>query len=400
MIIAVDFDGTIVEDRYPSIGKEKPFAIETLKKLAEEKHRLILWTVRKGKLLQEAVDFCQAYGLSFYAVNRNFPEETACEERKLRADLWIDDRNLGGLPDWGTIYRMITNSWTFDDLRQQNEYEHPAVSPTCFFRKFFKKTCFLLCGLCFFLLTGCTSYEKIPFLQDVEAVNETKEIPPLYDAHIMPKDLLTITVNTTDPEAATPFNLTVQSTFTSNQTQLVTQQAALQQYLVDNQGNIDFPVLGELHIGGLTKKGAEELIQEKLKLFLKETPIVTVRMVNYKISVLGEVNKPGTFTINNEKVNVLEALAMAGDMTIWGLRENVKLVRENENGKREIKILNLNQADIVDSPYYQLQQNDIIYVSPNKTKAKNSDIGQSTSLWISGTSILVSIASLLVTIFK
>ena len=398
MIIAVDFDGTIVEHRYPDIGREKPFAIETLKKLTEEQHRLILWTVRKGKLLQEAVDFCRTRGLDFYAVNRNFPEENEPEERKLRADLWIDDRNLGGLPDWGTIYRMIRNNWTFDELKRQDEFEHPAVSPACFFRRFFRKAKLLLGIL--LLLTSCTSYQKIPYLQDFETVNATEEVTAMYDAHIRPKDLLTITVNTTDPEAAAPFNLTVQSAANSNLTQWVTQQAALQQYLVDNQGNIDFPVLGELHLGGLSMNEAESMIREKLQPFLKETPIVTVRMVNYKISVLGEVAKPGTFIINNEKVNVLEALAMAGDMTIWGLRDNVKLVREEENGKRNIVVLDLNRADIVKSPYYHLQQNDILYVSPNKTKAKNSDTGQSTSLWVSATSILVSIASLLVTIFK
>lgn len=398
MIIAVDFDGTIVEHRYPDIGREKPFAIETLKKLANEQHRLILWTVRKGKLLQEAVDFCRTRGLDFYAVNRNFPEENEPEERKLRADLWIDDRNLGGLPDWGTIYRMIRNNWTFDELKRQDEFEHPAVSPACFFRRFFRKAKLLLGVL--LLLTSCTSYQKIPYLQDFETVNATEEVTAMYDAHIRPKDLLTITVNTTDPEAAAPFNLTVQSAANSNLTQWVTQQAALQQYLVDNQGNIDFPVLGELHLGGLSMNEAESMIREKLQPFLKETPIVTVRMVNYKISVLGEVAKPGTFIINNEKVNVLEALAMAGDMTIWGLRDNVKLVREEENGKRNIVVLDLNRADIVKSPYYHLQQNDILYVSPNKTKAKNSDTGQSTSLWVSATSILVSIASLLVTIFK
>lgn len=398
MIIAVDFDGTIVEHRYPDIGREKPFAIETLKKLTEEQHRLILWTVRKGKLLQEAVEFCRTRGLDFYAVNRNFPEENEPEERKLRADLWIDDRNLGGLPDWGTIYRMIRNNWTFDELKRQDEFEHPAVSPACFFRRFFRKAKLLLGVL--LLLTGCTSYQKIPYLQDFETVNATEEVTAMYDAHIRPKDLLTITVNTTDPEAAAPFNLTVQSAANSNLTQWVTQQAALQQYLVDNQGNIDFPVLGELHLGGLSMNEAESMIREKLQPFLKETPIVTVRMVNYKISVLGEVAKPGTFIINNEKVNVLEALAMAGDMTIWGLRDNVKLVREEEDGKRNIVVLDLNRADIVKSPYYHLQQNDILYVSPNKTKAKNSDTGQSTSLWVSATSILVSIASLLVTIFK
>ena len=170
--------------------------------------------------------------------------------------------------------------------------------------------------------------------------------------------------------------------------------------LVDNEGKINFPVLGELKVGGLTKKEAEQLIIEKLKPYIKETPIVTVRMVNYKISVLGEVARPGTFTINNEKVNLLEALAMAGDMTVWGLRDNVKLIREGADGKQQIITLDLNSAETILSPYYWLQQNDIVYVTPNKAKARNSDIGNSTSLWFSATSILVSLASLLVTIFK
>ena len=110
MIIAVDFDGTIVTHEYPRIGKERPFAIATLKKLQEEgHHQLILWTVREGQLLQEAVDFCKERGLEFYAVNSNYPEEVPehFAPRKLTADLWIDDRNLGGIPDWGIIYQMI-----------------------------------------------------------------------------------------------------------------------------------------------------------------------------------------------------------------------------------------------------------------------------------------------------
>ena len=166
-----------------------------------------------------------------------------------------------------------------------------------------------------------------------------------------------------------------------------------------NDGNIDFPVLGYLHVGGLTKSEAENLIRENLKPYLRETPIVSVRMSNYKISVLGEVARPGTFTVSNEKVNVLEALAMAGDMTIWGMRNNVKLVREDATGMREIILLDLNRADIITSPYYYLQQNDILYVTPNETKAKNSDIGQSTSLWFSATSILISAITLLINIF-
>lgn len=167
----------------------------------------------------------------------------------------------------------------------------------------------------------------------------------------MPKDLLTITVSTTDPQASVPFNLTVQSAVSQASTSLTTQ-PVLQQYLVDNQGEIDFPVLGRLKISGLTKNKCEALIREKLVPYLKETPIVNVRMVNYKISVLGEVNHPGTFTVSNEKVNVLEALAMAGDMTVYGVRDNVKLVRENANGERLIQTLNLNDADLVRSPIF------------------------------------------------
>lgn len=254
--------------------------------------------------------------------------------------------------------------------------------------------------VCILSITSCTSYKNVPYLQNPEVVNSYMESLPMYDATIMPKDLLTITVNTSDPEAAAPFNLVVQSPINVARSSNLTQQPSLQQYLVSNEGTIDFPVLGRLNVGGLTKSQAEDLIREKLGDYLKETPIVTVRMSNYKIAVLGEVARPGMFTVNNEKVNIFEALAMAGDLTVWGLRDNVKLIREDANGKREIVMLNLNNADIVTSPHYYLQQNDILYVSPNKTKAKNSDIGQSTSLWFSATSILVSIASLLVTIFR
>ena len=224
------------------------------------------------------------------------------------------------------------------------------------------------------LLTACQSYKKVPYLQDAEVVLYSTQNEQLYDAKIMPKDLLTIVVSCTSPELAAPFNLTV-ATQNNAALNYTTSQPVLQQYLVDNDGNINFPVLGE-------------------------TPIVTVRMVNYKISVIGEVTRPGTFTISNEKVNILEALAMAGDMTVYGLRDDVKLIRENANGKQEIIPLDLNKAETILSPYYYLQQNDIIYVTPNKAKARNSDVGNSTSLWFSATSILVSIASLLFNILK
>ena len=253
-----------------------------------------------------------------------------------------------------------------------------------------------------FLLTACQSYKKVPYFQNVEVVNEVEQQEKLYDAKIMPKDLLTIVVSCTSPELAIPFNLTVASNagIAVSTSSYVTTQPVLQPYLVDNEGNINFPVLGELKLGGLTKREAEQLIIDKLKPYMKETPIVTVRMVNYKISVIGEVTRPGTFTISNEKVNLLEALAMAGDMTVYGLRDNVKLIREDANGKQQIVTLDLNKAETILSPYYWLQQNDIVYVTPNKAKARNSDVGNSTSLWFSATSILVSIVSLLVNILK
>lgn len=117
MIIAVDFDGTIVEDRYPEIGREKPFAIETLKMLTEQRHRIILWTVRQGECLEEALAWCRERGLEFYAVNKNYPEEQtegrSSIPRKVNADIFIDDRNLGGLPDWGVIYKIITEKKSY-----------------------------------------------------------------------------------------------------------------------------------------------------------------------------------------------------------------------------------------------------------------------------------------------
>lgn len=250
-------------------------------------------------------------------------------------------------------------------------------------------------------LASCQSYKKVPYLQDAEVINQAQQMETLYDAKIMPKDLLTIVVSCTNPELAVPFNLVAATPASvSAGNSQTTVQPVLQQYLVDNEGRINFPVLGTLKVGGLTKSQAEQLIVQNLKPYIKETPIVTVRMSNYKISVLGEVTRPGTFTITNEKVNLLEALAMAGDMTVYGVRDNVKLIRETATGKQEIITLDLNKTETILSPYYWLQQNDVVYVTPNKAKARNSDIGNSTSLWFSATSILVSLASLLVTIFK
>ena len=211
----------------------------------------------------------------------------------------------------------------------------------------------------------------------------------------MPKDLLTISVSCSEPEAALPFNLVVPASQTGiNSTNLVSQ-PTLQNYLVNNQGEIVFPVLGTLKVGGMTTQETSELIVGNLK----ERPIVTVRLVNYKISVIGEVSRPGVYTVNNEQVNVFEAVAMAGDLTIYGKRDNVHIIR-TVDGKQKLITINLNDENIIYSPDFYLRQNDILYVEPNKAKKQSANIGSSTNLLISITSILISLAGLMVNILR
>lgn len=251
-----------------------------------------------------------------------------------------------------------------------------------------------------FLLGSCGSTKNVAYFQNSDTV-DLSQSQFLYDAKIMPKDQLTITVSTTNDEAAVPFNLTVPTPQSVNSRSSYSQ-AMLQTYLVDNSGNITYPIIGEIHVGGLTKSEAENMIREKIKVYMAEAenPIVTVRMTGYQISVIGEVARPGTFTVSREKITVLEALAQAGDLTIYGMRNNVQLIREDADGKKAIYFLNLNDANLINSPYYYLQQNDVIYVTPNKVKAQNSSVGSMTSLWFSATSILISLTSLLYNILS
>ena len=227
----------------------------------------------------------------------------------------------------------------------------------------------------FFFFSACQSYKKVPYLQDAEILKQANtQVAPVQDARLIPGDEVSIFVSTSDPVVSQPFN----------------EQGST--FLLDDQG--------KLSLTGLTSREAENLITERLKSYVKERPTVVVRMSGFKVSVLGEVASPGVYPVVNEQINVLEALAMAGDLTIYGVRDNVKLIREDRNGHKQFVTLNLNDADLLISPYYQLQQNDILYVTPNKTKAQSADIGTSTTMWVSGFSILVSIASLLVNILR
>lgn len=250
------------------------------------------------------------------------------------------------------------------------------------------------------LLNGCSSAKQVAYFQNIDSVSLAAS-KGLYDARIMPKDLLTITVVTSDPETSKPFNLSVSNTLGTDG-RLGSTTGSLLQYLVDNEGNINFPIIGSVHVAGLTKNECQEMIKSKVQPYLaaSENPVVTVSMSSYRVTVAGEVTAPKVVPVSTEKMSVLEALAQAGDLTIYGRRDNVLLIRENSNGQKEAHRLNLNDANVINSPYYYVQQNDYIYVEPNSTKAKNSAIGQSTTLWFSFVSIMTSVASLLVNIIR
>ena len=252
----------------------------------------------------------------------------------------------------------------------------------------------LLCLLA--ILASCSAPKEVLYLQDIASLKE-EVIDKNYEVIIHKDDLLAILVNSKDPELAMPFNMPMVSFQIGSTT---SGQQRLLGYLVDQNGDIDFPILGRLHVEGLTRMQVTELIKQKLmNEDLIKDPIVTVQFLNFKVSVMGEVARPGTFDISGDRITLLEALSMAGDLTIYGRRDRVAVIREKD-GKRRILYHDLRSSDIFQSPCYYLQQNDIIYVTPNKAKARNSDVGNSTSLWFSATSILVSIASLLFNILK
>ena len=264
-----------------------------------------------------------------------------------------------------------------------------------------KNLSFVLAALLLIGITSCNTSKSVAYIQNSDSISYDNS-RFLYDAKIMPKDQLTISVNTVNPEASLPFNLILQNSYQQGRTVSSGIGGTLMPYLVDNEGYINFPVVGRLKVLGLTKTECQDLILEKIRPFMAEAenPVVTVVMSSYSVSVLGEVNRPGSFQVGREKISILEALAQAGDLTIYGVRDKVKLIREDATGKKEIHTLDLTNANIVNSPYYYLQQNDIVYVEPNKVKAQNARVGNMTTLWFSATSILISLTSLLYNILK
>ena len=239
------------------------------------------------------------------------------------------------------------------------------------------------------------------YLKDVETLTQEQlAIASKITPKIKPGDLLTINVNARNPTAVLPFNLPL-APVAGNGIGGIQNTIGAQVYLVNGDGSINFPVLGKLHIAGYTRAELEDMLKETIYTgYLTEEPIITVRFVNFSISVIGEVNRPGVYDFPSEKVNLLEALAMAGDLTIYGKRDNILLKRENADGRNEYVRLNLQDKDIVLSPYFYMQQNDVIYVEPNKARGNSSSIGSTESMALSVISTLITITNLLILIFR
>ena len=251
------------------------------------------------------------------------------------------------------------------------------------------------------IMSSCSGIKDIIYFQKLDTTKEIKQSSDLYEARIKPKDLLSITVVTSEPSASKMFNLIVPQIAELSSQSYLTSQPSLQTYLVNNDGEIDFPVFGKIKVKGLTIKEFETLLQKKLEsAFSKERPIVTIRFTNYAVNVLGEVNRPGKYTANNERITILEVLSAAGDLTIYGRRDNVKVLRENADGNKTFISVNLNDENIINSPVYYLEQNDVVYVEPNKTKSRATNYGAAESFGISALSIVISMTSLLFNILK
>ena len=246
----------------------------------------------------------------------------------------------------------------------------------------------VLCGL-----ASCNpeTYKKINYLQDVKQ-DTTMTMKVNKGIIIQPQDQLSIIVTSRDPRMATPFNLSVSTFYTGSE--LSASSGASQRitgYVVSNEGDIDFPSLGVLHVAGLNRWQLQDLIKERLAdSGLLKDAIVTVEFLNFKISVLGEVTAPGTYSVTGDKITILQALALARDLTIYGQRENVQVIRE-QNGRRQIFKMDLTRTDIFTSEAYYLQQNDVVYVTPSKVRAGQGEINEnyfkSGSFWISLASI-------------
>ena len=227
-------------------------------------------------------------------------------------------------------------------------------------------------------LSSCGSAKQVAYFQNIDSLNLSAS-RMLYDAKIMPKDQLSIIVKSSNEDLSEPFNLYSKS-----------------------MGYIDFPIVGKIKVLGLTARECENLVRSKIQPYFKESelPLVTVRMSSFRVVVTGEVGSPGVVTVPNEKISIVEALAQSGDMGLQGKRKNILLIREDATGRKEAHRLDMTDANLINSPYFYLQQNDIVYVEPNGAKKGTAGLSNSVTFWIGLVSSIISLATLTVSLCK
>ena len=250
------------------------------------------------------------------------------------------------------------------------------------------------------VFSSCNSYKQLPYLKDAGEISPEILSTSIHEAKIMPNDIISITVNSTVPGAAVDFNLPLVPTNLNSplQTTIAPSTAnsgGLQNYMVNKDGKIDFPVLGTLKVGGMTTNEVQDyLVSLIYPRYIVEKPIVNVRFLNFEVSVLGEVNKPGVYNSQNGQITIFDALAEAGDMTIYGKRDNVLLVRTLESGETAMYRINMQDKNLLKNEnIFYMQQNDKLYVETNKAKGNNSSFGTMQSIGLSALSIIVSVIS-------
>ncbi len=234
-------------------------------------------------------------------------------------------------------------------------------------------------------MTSCVSKKEILYFQDIENLEANSQNNVGYKTVIRPNDLLSIIVTGLNPEAVEPFNPV--SATSRNATE------RLQTYLVDESGNIEMPLVGTINLGYKTRKEAVDLLKKEISKYVND-PVINLRILNFTISVLGEVTQPGTYTVPDERITIIEALGLSGDMTIFGKRKKIVVIRE-ENNIKSYGELDITSINIVNSPYYYLQQNDIVIVSPNHARMQGAAFNRNTPVFISLAGILISVISVL-----
>ena len=253
-----------------------------------------------------------------------------------------------------------------------------------------KKIIFLRSLVCFIMFQSCVSNTEIAYFQNDRI--ESEKVNNNYKTIFKPDDLLQIAVSSDDFEAVKPFNLPAVSF--SLTTDRAVGQPLQQSFLIDSKGEIDFPILGKIKIGGLSREETIDLLKLKLSPAYVKNPTINIRISNFKITVTGDVKRPGTYNIPNERVSILDAIGLAGDLNISGRRDNVLVFREEGEMKKEYRI-NLLSKKTYTSPVYYLQQNDVVYIEHNKAKIQSASYNQNTGLFISIGSVLISLISIL-----